>query len=255
MYGRLTVETYRNRSSLGVAAAARVTASLAHTIAKQGYARVIFACAPSQNEFLEALAQTASAGTGRLVDWTRVTAFHMDEYVGLEATNAQSFRRYLKEHFLNFIKIGQFYPLEGERRDRLGVISQYGSLLSEHPIDLICMGIGENGHIAFNDPGVADFADSSLVKEVELDSSCRQQQVNDGCFKSLDNVPRHALTLTVPVFLKARELSIHVPGERKAAAVKQALLGPVDAKCPASILRTHPNATLYLDTESGSLLT
>jgi glucosamine-6-phosphate deaminase len=190
----------------------------------------------------------------RTVDWRRVTAFHMDEYVGLDGDHPQSFRRYLNEHFLSRVKIGAFHPIRAEEKNSDAVCSRYSALLSEHPIDLVCMGIGENSHIAFNDPPVANFADPSLVKKVELDSACRQQQVNDGCFPAMQAVPRHALTLTVPVFREARRLSIHVPGPRKAVAIRSTLKGPIGTACPASILRLHPNATLYLDPAAAGLL-
>jgi glucosamine-6-phosphate deaminase len=249
VFGRLMVKRYSDRRSLGIAAASHVAQSLAQTIAGKGEARVIFACAPSQNDFLEALTNPRSDVP---VDWTKVTAFHMDEYVGLGSTHAQSFRSYLRSHLLDRVKVGRFYPLEGERPDLDVVIREYSYRLAEKPIDLICLGIGENGHIAFNDPGVADFEDRQLVKVAELDQACRQQQVNDGCFATLGEVPRLAVTLTVPVFRAARELSIHVPGARKAAAVRSALVGSINASCPASVLRLHENARMYVDRESGS---
>lgn len=233
---------------MGIAAASHVAQSLAQTIAEKGDARVIFACAPSQNDFLEALVNPAS---GVPLDWSKVTAFHMDEYVGLGSSHAQSFRSYLRSHLLDKVEIGRFFPLEAERPDLDVVVREYSLRLAERPVDLICLGIGENGHIAFNDPGVADFEDRQLVKVAELDQACRQQQVNDGCFATLAEVPRMAVTLTVPVFRAARELSIHVPGARKAAAVRSALTGSINASCPASVLRLHGNARMYVDRESG----
>jgi len=238
---RLQVEICPDRRTMGQAAARSVAAVLSQVIAAQGTARVIFACAPSQDEFLAALVDPAACGTP--IDWSRVTAFHMDDYVGLKASDPQSFRHYLQEHLLAEIAVGRFYPLPAEEADAARVCASYSARLSEAPIDLICLGVGENGHIAFNDPGVADFDDPALVKVVELDLACRQQQVNDGCFPTMADVPRQALTLTVPVFRKARRLSIHVPGPRKAAAVQAMLRGPITAECPASILRTHPDAT------------
>jgi len=247
---RLRVEIYPDRREMGQAAARSVVAVLSEVIAAQGIARVVFACAPSQDEFLAALVDPAACGTR--VDWSRVTAFHMDDYVGLKGSAPQSFRHYLQDHLLSKIAVGRFYPLPAEEPDAAQVCAQYSARLSEAPIDLICLGVGENGHIAFNDPGVADFDDPALVKVVELDLACRQQQVNDGCFPTLADVPRQAFTLTVPVFRQARRLSIHVPGPRKAAAVKAMLRGPVTADCPASILRSHPDARLYLDVDSAS---
>lgn len=248
---RLAVEVHADRRHLGLHAARAVGQLLREIIDQQGGARVIFACAPSQNEFLAALVDPTVAGP---IAWERVTAFHMDDYVGLTATHPQSFRAYLHDHLLSRVKLGQFYPLAGEQPDLKQVCLDYSARLQEAPIDLICLGIGENGHLAFNDPPVANFNDPVLVKPVELDDACRRQQVNDGCFPVLTAVPRYALTLTLPVFRDARHLSVHVPGPRKAAAVKAALEGPWSTHCPASMLRQHPAATLYLDTESAAAL-
>lgn len=250
--GRLALEVHADCAALGRAAARAVAAHLHGVIARQGEARVIFACAPSQNEFLAALIDPAQCDL--TLDWSKITAFHMDDYVGLTAAHTQSFRHYLQQHLLSRVGIGRFYPLPAEEPDATAVAARYTALLREKPIDLICMGIGENGHIAFNDPPVADFEDPALVKVVELDHACRQQQVNDGCFPTLAEVPRHAFTLTVSVFRQARRLSIHVPGPRKAAAVRGAVEGPIATACPASILRLHPDATLYIDTAAASLL-
>lgn len=244
--GRLAVEIHADRPRLGAAAARAAAAYLHEVIAERGEARVIFACAPSQDEFLASLIELSRTGNTS-VDWSRVTAFHMDDYVGLAGTHPQSFRHYLQEHFLKHVKIGKFHPLPAEEPDPAAVGARYSELLAAKPIDLICMGIGENGHIAFNDPPVADFGDPQLVKVVELDEACRVQQVNDGCFPNFDAVPKHAFTLTVSNFRRARRLSIHVPGPRKAAAVKATIEGRISTQCPASILRLHPNATLYID--------
>ena len=251
--GRLAVEIHADRPALGRAAALAAASYLHDVIAERGSARVIFACAPSQDEFLAELIQASREGH-TAVDWSRVTAFHMDDYVGLAGTHPQSFRSYLREHLLRHVTIGTFHPVPAEEADSAGVCTRYTAALAAGPIDLICMGIGENGHIAFNDPPVAEFEDPHLIKVVELDHACRQQQVNDGCFPTLADVPRHAFTLTVPVFRRARRLSIHVPGPRKAAAVKATVEGPVSTACPASILRLHPAATLYIDrAAAGSL--
>lgn len=249
--GLLTVEIHPDRKSLGVAAAHAVAACLHTTVETQGEARVIFACAPSQDEFFAALTSAPLAAT---VDWTRVTAFHMDDYVGLAGNHPQSFRAYLHRHLLNRVRIGNFHPLRAELPDLAGECARYATLLAAKPIDLICLGIGENGHLAFNDPPVANFDDPALVKVVELDDACRHQQVNDGCFPNFEAVPTHALTLTLPLFRQARRLSIHVPGPRKAPAVRATLREAVATTCPATQLRNHPEATLYLDRESASLL-
>jgi glucosamine-6-phosphate deaminase len=247
---RLAVEVHRDRASLGLAAARAVAAHLRDLIATQGEARVIFACAPSQDEFLAALTNPARCGVA--VTWERVTAFHMDDYVGLPGTHPQSFRHYLKTHLLDRVPVGAFHPLRAEEADLDAVCADYAALLDKRPIDLICLGIGENGHIAFNDPPVADFDDPVSVKRVALDEACRRQQVNDGCFPTFADVPTHSLTLTVPVFRRARRLSVHVPGPRKAAAVRATLHDPLSTACPATILRTHPQATLHLDAASAA---
>jgi glucosamine-6-phosphate deaminase len=221
------------------------------TIAARGGARVIFACAPSQDEFLAALIDRKK--TGVTIDWSKVTAFHMDEYVGLPARAPQRFQHYLREHLLDHVPVGRFHGLSATPSNAATACAHYAALLREKPIDLICLGIGENGHIAFNDPPVADFADAKLVKRVALDATCRQQQVNDGCFSKLRAVPRFAVTLTLPVFRRARRLSVVVPGPRKAAAVRATLHDPITTACPATILRRHPHATLYLDAESAAL--
>jgi glucosamine-6-phosphate deaminase len=213
--------------------------------------RVIFACAPSQDEFLSAL---VLAARGR-VDWSRITVFHMDEYVGISASHPASFRNYLQKHLLSEISPAEFSPLGGDAPDPAAEAVRYAALLDAAPIDLICLGIGENGHIAFNDPPVADFSDPVSVKIVELDLACRQQQVNDGCFAALGAVPTHALSLTISVFRRAKHLSVVVPGPRKAAAVRATLQDEISTACPATILRTHPAATLFLDHASAALLT
>lgn len=249
---RLAVEIHPDRAALGRAAGQAVAAHLRALLAKQGGARVIFACAPSQDEFLAALiAASRSAELG--FDWSRVTAFHMDDYVGFAADHPQSFRRYLRAHLLDHVAVGAFHPLPAERPPAVACAA-YAALLAAAPIDLICLGIGENGHLAFNDPPVADFDDPALVKGVALDEACRRQQVNDGCFPTLPDVPTHALTLTLPVFRDARRLSVHVPGPRKAAAVRATLRDPRSTACPATLLRDHPDATLYVDEAAAAEL-
>ena len=179
----------------------------------------------------------------------------MDEYVGVGADHPAAFRHYQQEHVLSRVKPAQFHGIAGEAADALAECRRYSALLSAMPIDVVCLGIGENGHIAFNDPPVADFNDPHLAKVVELDQPCRQQQVNDGCFPSFNAVPKTAITLTVPALMSGRALFCAVPGPRKAQAVRDTLRGPVATTCPASILRQHDNATLYLDEASAELLT
>jgi glucosamine-6-phosphate deaminase len=241
---RLVVHAHPDRAAMGLAAGRDAAAAIQAAVQREGRARVVLACAPSQNETLATLAAAA-------VDWSRVTIFHMDEYVGLNATHPASFRRYLQEHFFSSVRPAAFHGIAGEAKDVAAECARYAALLSAAPIDVVCLGIGENGHLAFNDPPVADFTDPAAVKVVELDEACRRQQVNDGCFASLAEVPRRALTLTIPTLLGARRLVATVPGMRKAAAVRAALRGPVTTACPASILRTHPAATLHLDPASA----
>ena len=206
---------------------------------------MIFAAAPSQNEFLETLRGAEK------IDWKRVTAFHMDEYLGLSADAPQSFRRYLKERLFDRVHPGEVHLIAGEAPSPEEECARYAHLLAEAPIDIVCLGIGENGHLAFNDPPVADFADPKMVKVVELDEACRRQQVHDGCFARFEEVPTHAITLTIPVLLSGGWLYCVVPGPTKREAVEKALTSPISPACPASILRTHARARLYLDRDSA----
>lgn len=246
-YDLLEVCQHPDRTTLGANAAECVARAIGSAIATRGEARVIFACAPSQDEFLAALATLP-------IDWGHVVAFHMDEYVGLPHTHPASFRRYLRERLLAHIAAPlaiHFIHAEAPP-DREG--ARYAALLAEKPIDLVCLGIGENGHLAFNDPPVADFNDPARVKLVALDEKCREQQVHDRCFATLEMVPTHALTLTIPALMSAREISGVVPGPRKASAVCDALLGPIATDCPASILRTHPRVKIHIDDDAASFL-
>jgi glucosamine-6-phosphate deaminase len=204
---------------------------------------MIFAAAPSQDDALDAL--VAAAG----IEWGRVTAFHMDEYIGLAPDAAERFARWLDAHLFTRLPFAAVHRIVPEP-DPFAAAAAYAAALGEAPIDLVCLGIGVNGHIAFNDPPVADFADPLDVKVVELDAVCRQQQVDDACFARLEYVPHRAITLTVPRLLRADRLYCVVPGAAKREAVRRTLAGPIDTACPASILRTHPGATLYLDAES-----
>jgi glucosamine-6-phosphate deaminase len=240
------------RSLTGMAAASHVHGEIRRVVEQKGSARIVMACAPSQDDFYESLVFLADLE--REV-WTNVEVFHMDEYAGLSGDDPQSFRHYLRTHFLDHVEVAAFHPIRGEAEDLEAEARRYAELLEAEPIDVISMGIGENGHIAFNDPPVADFADPLRVKLVELDAVCRQQQVNDGCFSSLAEVPQHALTLTLPVFANAGMLVCIVPTLRKAKAVRETLLGPVGTACPATLLRKHAEAYLYLDEEAASLLT
>ena len=246
---RLQVKVFPDRASMGVAAAAEAAKTLQAAIQKQGSARIIVASAPSQNELIAGLAAAPE------IDWQRVTIFHMDEYVGLPATHPASFRNYQQQHLLSRVTPAIFHGIRGETADPEVECARYSALLAEAPIDLVCMGIGENGHIAFNDPPVANFADPLKVKIVKLDEICRQQQVNDGCFPNLAAVPQHAITLTCPTLMSGRTVVCVVPGTRKAAAIATTLRGNISTDCPASILRTHPAATLFIDEAAAIIKT
>ncbi len=248
---RLRVQVYETRAHAGRAAAQETTRELARLAQLDRPARVVFAAAPSQDEFLAGLVASPQ------IDWSRVVAFHMDEYLGLSPDHRASFRRYLNEHLFHHKRTQGLTValIPGERAERpLEVCLHYESLLLNTPPDLICAGIGENGHLAFNDPPVADFLDPVLMKVVRLDASCRQQQVNDGCFPTLLDVPTHAYTITVPVFMKAPVVSVVAPGPRKASAVLATLRGPISEACPASALRGCRDARLYLDRDSARLV-
>lgn len=236
---------------MGRAAAVVAHAHVKAAVATRGRARVILSSAPSQNDFYAALADLAAAEPAV---WRAVEAYHMDDYVGLAPDHPQSFSHYLQQHFFHRITVAKFHPIRGDAPDPAAEAVRYAAMLASAPIDLIGMGIGENGHIAFNDPPVADFNDPVGMKIVEMDAVCRQQQVNDGCFPTIAAVPRQALTITLPVFARAAMLSCHVPTVRKAAAVRSTLTGPIGVACPATLMRQHPNAALYLDPAAASLL-
>jgi len=236
--------TFPDREMMGAVAARHIAEALRQKLATGGDVRMIFAAAPSQSDMLAAL-----CGMGG-IDWSRVTAFHMDDYIGLPASAPQRFSQWLRRHVFDLLPLGQVHLIEpGAAPD--AEARRYEALLAQAPIDFVCLGIGVNGHIAFNDPPVADFNDSRDVKIVELDLTCRQQQVDDDCFVSIDDVPHTALTLTVPRLMRAGQLFCVVPGAAKRAAVQAALHGPVSTDCPASILRSHANCTFYLDKESN----
>ncbi len=247
----LRVLVYETRAQMGRAAAGHVGRALTERQSSAGKANVVFAAAPSQDEFLAGL--VAHPG----IDWSRVTAFHMDEYLGLDPDHPASFRRYLHEHLFRLADIApdRLRLIPGEQTDRpLRVCLDYEEQLRAEPTDIVCAGIGENGHLAFNDPPVADFLDPVWIKVVRLDEACREQQVHDGCFAAIEDVPTHAFTLTIPALLAAPILSVVVPGPRKAEAVLETLNGPISEVCPASILRRHEGATLFLDRDSARLV-
>lgn len=240
----MRVRRFDSRAELGTAAAADIAGAMRRALARPGPVRMVFASAPSQAETLTALVDAPG------IDWSRVQAFHMDEYIGLSPDAPQRFGRWLRAQLLDRVPVGAMHLIE-PGRDPAAAAEHYAARLAEAPLDIVCLGIGVNGHIAFNDPPVADFDDPRAVKIVPLDAVCRQQQVDEACFARLDEVPTRAITLTVPRLLDAAQLFCMVPGAIKRSAVNATLHGPITTDCPASVLRTHPDCTLYVDAESA----
>ncbi len=258
--GSLNVRVYPDRTLMGAAAAADCAQAFRKIIAASRTCRAVFAAAPSQSELLSGLVAASE------IDWKAVEAFHMDEYLGLGPSAPQAFGTFLRERLfaklpfrtVNYIfpdTAAPAYPIPPVANEFAAeakpAATRYSALLATAPLDIVCLGVGENGHIAFNDPPVADFDDPLLIKKVELDEICRRQQVNDGCFPSMSAVPRFALTLTIPALCGGRHLFCVVPGAQKANAIRRMLTGPISEDCPASILRRHPDCILYLDADSA----
>jgi len=244
----LLVNVYENRNEMGKMAAQEVSAAIRKVLKEKEYCNMIFAAAPSQNEVLAALADDKS------IDFGRVNAFHMDEYIGLPDDAPQAFGLFLRRAIFDKVPFNRVHYINGNAKDIEAECKRYAALIKEYPTDIVLLGIGENGHVAFNDPPVADFSDPEVIKCVPLDSVCRQQQVNDGCFSSIEQVPTHALTLTVPTLMAAKQLFCVVPAKTKANAVYATVHGEISTQCPAGIMRKHPDATLYLDPDSGAKL-
>ena len=244
----LYVQIYDTRAEMGAAAAADIKACLCTLLQSREYVNVIFAAAPSQNEVLAALA------ADKEIPWERVRAFHMDEYIGLAAGAPQAFGNFLREHIFGLVDMASVHYIDAAAPDAEAECARYAKILRQYPVDVVVMGIGENGHIAFNDPPVADFADPRTVKPVALDEICRNQQVHDGCFATLDDVPKTAITLTVPALLAGKHLFCIVPAATKAEAVRATLQSEIGEHCPATALRRHASAVLYLDGDSSALL-
>ncbi|MCB9162336.1 MAG: glucosamine-6-phosphate deaminase [Caldilineaceae bacterium] len=244
----VNVQIYPDKRSLGQAAAAFVAGELNNAIGERGEANLVLATGVSQYEFLAALLDRDD------VDWSRVTAFHLDEYLGLAAGHPASFRRYLQERFFQHVDLRAFHLLQGDAPDSAAEIARYTALFDSHPIDVACIGIGENGHLAFNDPP-ADFDTDARILVVDLDEACRRQQVGEGHFPGLEAVPPQALSMSIPAILSARTISCVAPDARKAAAVQCALEGPITPTCPASALRKHHHCRLFLDPASAAQLT
>lgn len=244
----LRIRVSANRGELGKAAAAAFSACIQKLRAKKAQLNIVFAAAPSQLDFLAAIVNDPQ------IDWPALNAFHMDEYLGLPADAPQLFSRFLDEHLFSRVPFHAVQIIRPENGDAAAEAARYAALLNAHPPDIVCMGIGENTHIAFNDPHVADFDDPETVKIVRLDEACRQQQVNDGCFATLADVPGRALTLTIPALLSAPVIFCMVPGKNKAQAVARTLHAEISERYPSTILRRHADATLFLDADSASAL-
>jgi glucosamine-6-phosphate deaminase len=241
--GNLMVKVFDSRSESGKAAAKDAAAKISSAIHRKGEATVVFAAAPSQNDLLENLKEAD-------ISWKKVRALHMDEYVGLSPEHPAGFGNFLDRLIFKSKPFMEIHYLRG--KDPSEVIGHYEELLKKYPPDLVLLGVGENGHLAFNDPPAADFDDPKLIKLVRLDDVCRQQQVNDGCFASFDEVPKEALTLTMSTLRRIPGKVTVVPGPTKANAVFHALTGPIETACPASILRECEPSTLYLDADSAA---
>jgi glucosamine-6-phosphate deaminase len=247
-FDKLRVQVYQNRDEMGKAAASNVASQIRNILKEKGEVRIVFASAPSQLDFFKYLCQEPG------IDWTKVTAFHQDEYMGASLEDDYSFAKFIKDHVADRVNLGKIFYMNGKNPDIEGECERYAKLISEKPIDIVCLGIGENGHIAFNEPHEADFNDPKLVKKISLDEKCRNQQYHDFGFASMDDVPRYAITMTIPAITGADYLYCIVPTDRKAEAVKAALTGPITEKCPASVLRTHDSAILFLDRDAAKLV-
>jgi glucosamine-6-phosphate deaminase len=247
MVDRMPVRIFESNEMLGRAAAKDFAMILSRILGKQDTASVIFACANSQLTFLSALKAI------REIDWDRIIIFHMDEYLGMSDQHPASFVRFIREKLVDVVHPAGFYPLDGNTPDVKSELKRYTDLMNKYPPDVCILGIGENGHLAFNDPP-ADFHAKELIHVVDLDLTCRTQQVNEGHFPTLNDVPEQALSLTVPALLAAKHVLAVVPEKRKATAIRMALKGPITPNCPASILRTQPHVILYLDQDSADLV-
>jgi glucosamine-6-phosphate deaminase len=243
----MLLKIFNDRPALGHAAAEQAAAAIRGAIAERGHARVVAATAASQLEFLNALTKTPG------IDWRKVEVFHLDEYIGLPVTHPGSFRKMLLEQLVQKTGITNYHLLDGDAADPLEVVRRAGKELASAPVDIAFLGVGENGHIAFNDPP-ADFEIADPYIIVNLDEACRQQQVGEAWFADISHVPKRAISMSARQILKANEILAVVPGPRKAQAVKACFEGAISPMAPASILRTHPNATVYLDKDSASLL-
>jgi glucosamine-6-phosphate deaminase len=243
----LEVQVHKDRAALGHAAAEAVSLKVGELLTGKAEVNIIFAAAPSQNEFLAALLEMK-------VEWARVNAFHMDEYIGLAADAPPGFGNFLRDRLFSRVGFCGVYTMNGLAADVASECSRYGGLLETHQPDIVILGIGENTHLAFNDPHVARFDDPEVVKVVDLDEASRQQQVNDGCFAEIGAVPTHAMTLTIPALMRGADVYVVVPGRRKAEAVRLTVEAVVSERVPSTVLRRHPRVMMFIDEESAAML-
>jgi len=245
--GTLLVKIFETREEAGKEEAKDVANIISEFLSQKDEINIVFASAPSQNEFLKNLIKID-------IPWNKINAFQLDEYIGLPEGAPQRFSKYLYDKIFSKVSFKSINYIDGNAKDVEKECKRYENLIKKHPLDIACIGVGENCHIAFNEPSVADFNDKFLVKVVELEDKSRLQQVHDGCFSQIEEVPKYAITLTIPAIMSAKYIFCIVPGKNKKNAVKNMLEGHIDTCCPASILRTHENAILYLDKDSSSLL-
>jgi len=245
---KLRAEIHANSESCGPAAAKAAAEALFELGRKREVLSVVFATGASQLNMLRALV------SHREIPWEKIQGFHLDEYVGLNVNHQASFRKYLRENLIAFVRMRAFCEIDGNAQDLEGFCRDFGKKLRQSDPQLCLLGIGENGHLAFNEPSEADFHDPKDVKVVRLDVACRRQQAAEGWFGTPEEVPDRAMTLTIPAILRIPTLIVTVPGERKAHIVRRALQGPIAEECPATILRTHPSAKLFLDSQSAAEL-
>lgn len=244
----LELRIFENRDLMGRRAADDIADKICELLKEKEQVNIIFAAAPSQQDMLAYLIE-------KDIDWTKINAFHMDEYIGLKKDAPQGFGNFLARHIFDKVPFANVYYINGQTEDVDAECERYSELLKKFPTDIVCLGIGENGHIAFNDPDMADFNDKKAVKPVQLDDMCRNQQVNDGCFENIDEVPKTALTLTVPTLFAGKYLFCVVPAATKANAVKEVMTtDKIDEHCPATIMRKHKNVIMYCDKDSAQLV-
>lgn len=246
-FDNINLKIFNTREEMGNFAAKEAAKVIRELLKVKSEINIVFAAAPSQNDFLDNLILCDD------IEWNKINAFHMDEYIGLEIGSNNSFSRFLMDAIFNKVQFKSLNLING-MNDPQSECNRYSKLINDNPPDIIFMGIGENGHIAFNDPDVADFNDTFAVKIVQIDDISRNQQVNDGCFSNIDMVPKDAITLTIPTLINCENIFCIVPTKNKAKAVKEALTKEISISCPASILRTVDNVKMYIDNDTASLL-